>query len=144
MSDAPLSPALAVDIIIQTPEGIVLIHRANPPYQDKWCLPGGFVDIGETCENAARREAEEETGLVVRIGKLVGVYSDPQRDPRRHVVSVCYTAVPISGTLKAADDAREVRTFQSLASGQLGFDHAQMCEEAGVLVMNQTGFSDHD
>ena len=73
---------LVVDVVIRTPRGVVLIKRRNEPYKGRWALPGGFVRYGEMVEDAAAREAEEETGLRVKLGKLVGIYSDPKRDPR--------------------------------------------------------------
>lgn len=140
----PPTPALTVDIIIQTEGGVVLIKRQKPPYQEKWCLPGGFVDIGETVEEAAKREAKEETGLEVRIERLVGVFSDPTRDPRGHTASCCFLATVIGGTLKGDDDALDAKVFRSIADDQLGFDHAEMCAEAGVLLHREAGYSDHD
>src|SRR5665647_3669905 len=86
----PQTPSLTVDILILFENRLVLVKRKNPPYQGKFALPGGFVDIGESTEKAVARESFEETGLSVGIIKLVGVYSDPQRDPRGHTVSVCY------------------------------------------------------
>ncbi|HQE72151.1 MAG TPA: NUDIX hydrolase, partial [Methanothrix soehngenii] len=81
------TPLLAADAVILFQDGIVLIRRNNPPYQGCYALPGGFVEIGETVEEAAIREAREETGLDINLLGLVGVYSDPARDPRGHVVS---------------------------------------------------------
>ena len=96
----PQTPSLTVDTLILFENRLVLVKRKNPPYQGKFALPGGFVEIGESTEKAAAREAFEETGLSVEIIKLVGVYSDPQRDPRGHTVSVCYLAKG-SGKLKS-------------------------------------------
>jgi 8-oxo-dGTP diphosphatase len=103
----PVTPLLSVDIIIrpQEPTGIVLIERRNPPHG--WALPGGFVDLGETLEQAALREAREETCLQVRLLALLGCYSDPGRDPRGHTVSVVYVA-DASGRPQAADDAKSI------------------------------------
>ena len=75
----PITPKLTVDAVVITGEGVVLIKRKNPPFQGMWALPGGFVEVGETTEEACVREVEEETGLEVEIVKLLGVYSDPTR-----------------------------------------------------------------
>src|SRR6185295_15842951 len=103
------SPILAVDIIIENRHidhfGIVLISRKYPPLG--WALPGGHVDYGESVESAAVREAKEETGLDVDLDCLLGVYSSPNRDPRKHVVSVVFIAAA-EGVPHAADDAKEI------------------------------------
>jgi 8-oxo-dGTP diphosphatase len=124
----PITPLLAVDIIIvledQPNQPIVLIKRRNPPLG--WALPGGFVDIGETLEQAAVREAREETRLGVTLKILLGCYSDPGRDPRGHTVSAVYTA-RASGTPKAADDAAELDLFLiGNLPENLAFDHRQI------------------
>lgn len=119
-------PLLTVDIIIYTPDGIVLVRRGREPYKGRWALPGGFVHYGERVEDAAVREAEEETGLRVRLQKLVGVYSDPERDPRGHVISICFLAEKIGGKLMASDDAVEARVFKRIPWRELAFDHAKI------------------
>ena len=110
MAFRPETPLLAVDIIIelvdQPEKSIVLIERRNPPYG--WALPGGFVDVGETLEHAAVREAREETCLDVKLKVLLGCYSNPQRDPRGHTVSPVYIA-EARGVPQAADDAKNLR-----------------------------------
>ena len=98
------NPFPTVDIIIEIEGGIVLIKRRNPP--PGWAIPGGYVDYGETVEEAAVREAKEETGLDVRLTHLLGVYSDPGRDPRHHSISTVYVAVA-TGTPVADDDAAD-------------------------------------
>ena len=128
MPTPPDTPLLTVDIIIELqdrPERpVVLIKRRNPPYG--WALPGGFVDRGETLEQAATREAAEETGLDVSLSALLGCYSDPRRDPRGHTVSAVYIA-RATGTPQAADDAAETRLFTPPEiPGALAFDHAQI------------------
>ncbi len=105
------NPVPTVDIIIETPKGIVLIERRNPPHG--WAIPGGFVDYGETLEDAARREAKEETSLDVELKNLLYVYSNPSRDPRQHTVSTVFIA-KAKGTPKAADDAKNLRVARCL------------------------------
>ncbi|MSQ92895.1 MAG: NUDIX hydrolase [Gammaproteobacteria bacterium] len=120
----PTTPALAVDVIIELADRpgrpIVLIERRFPPAGH--ALPGGFVDLGETVEQAARREAREETGLDITLGTLLGVYSDPSRDPRGHTVSLVYIATatwePVAG-----DDAAGVLIVNPGAAPPLVFDH---------------------
>src|SRR3990170_297422 len=106
----PVTPFLTVDALIIYDGKLVLVKRKNAPYQDRFALPGGFVEVGETVEAATVREAKEETGLDIEIIKLLGVYSDPSRDPRGHTVSVCYLAKG-SGTLKAGSDAKDTGLF---------------------------------
>jgi 8-oxo-dGTP diphosphatase len=122
----PITPLLAADALVelidQPGRPIVLIERANEPYG--WAIPGGFVDVGETVENAAIREAREETGLEVRLVALLGLYSDPRRDPRGHTVTAVYVA-QASGTPVAADDAKLCGAFAPDALPEpLVFDHA--------------------
>lgn len=123
-------PALTVDIIIESQdhEGkIVLIERKNPP--PGWAIPGGFVDYGETVEAAAVREAEEETSLKVELKALLGVYSDPERDPRGHTVSVVFVTEG-RGTPQARDDAAELDFFdKSTLPETLAFDHARILSD---------------
>lgn len=108
---------------------IVLIKRKNPPYKDMYALPGGFVDIGETVEEAVIREAKEETDLDIEIIKLLGVYSNPERDPRGHTVSVCFIAIGY-GNLKAGDDAGDIELFDIDNVPELAFDHNKIIEDA--------------
>ena len=121
------NPLPTVDIIIELQGGIVLIKRKNPPYG--WALPGGFVDYGESVEAAAVREAKEETSLCVQLTKLLGVYSDPDRDPRQHTVSTVFIA-RADGTPQAADDALEVAVFgQAALPESLAFDHHRILKD---------------
>lgn len=125
------SPALAVDIVIEYPDGdIVLIKRGIEPFKGMWALPGGHVEVGETVESAAVREAAEETGLDINLEGIVGVYSDPDRDPRRHTVSIVYRARPVGGRLQAATDAREVIKTGEFRSIPLAFDHEKILKDA--------------
>ena len=125
----PETPKLMVDVVIPSPEGVVLIRRGSDPFEGQWALPGGFVEVGETVEEAATREAAEETGLAVELARLVGVYSDPDRDPRGHNVSVAFLARVLSGDLAAASDAAEVAVLDP-ASVELAFDHRRIVEDA--------------
>lgn len=126
---APETPKLTVDIVLPKEDGVVLIRRRNEPFKGQWCLPGGFVDVGESVEAAAVREMKEETGLDVEVGRLVGVYSDPERDPRGHSVTVALLARETSGTLQGDDDAEEAAVLAP-ESVELGFDHARIIEDA--------------
>lgn len=120
-------PGLAVDIIIEIDKKVVLIKRKNPPYG--WALPGGFVEPGESVENTAKREAKEETGLELTNLKQFHVYSQPDRDPRKHTVSIVFTASS-NGLPKAADDAAEIMLFilDDLPQN-ITFDHRQILED---------------
>ncbi len=124
----PITPLLTVDIIIELKDRpdcpIVMIRRRNPPHG--WAFPGGFVDIGESVEQAAVREAMEETGLDVVLSNLLGCYSDPARDPRGHTASVVYVA-RASGSPVAADDAAEILVCEpELPPEPLVFDHGRI------------------
>lgn len=124
-------PRLAADVVIRYPDGrIVLIKRGVEPFKGRWALPGGGVEIGETVESAAIREAKEETGLDVRLQGLVGIYSAPDRDPRGHTVSIVYHAIPAGGTLNADTDAAEVMLADDPLSIPLAFDHDQILRDA--------------
>jgi ADP-ribose pyrophosphatase YjhB (NUDIX family) len=115
------NPLLCVDVIVRFQRKIVLIRRKNPP--QGWALPGGVVDDGETVETAARREIDEEIGLELRDLSQWKVFSDPDRDPRGHAVSVCFTAAG-RGTLEANSDADAVELFSLHSSfPDLAFDH---------------------
>ncbi len=122
-------PSLAVDIIIFFDNKLILIKRGREPFKDCFALPGGFVEYGETVENAAVREAKEETGLDVHQLSLLGVYSKPNRDPRGHTVSVVYYGKG-SGTPKAGDDAKEIFLFElNSIPNNLSFDHNKIIND---------------
>ena len=119
------NPFLTVDIVIEIPgKGVVLIERKNPPYG--WALPGGFVDYGESLETAAYREAKEETGLELEKLAQFRAYSEPDRDPRHHTVTVVFTARG-RGEPKAMDDAKGIGVFAKEAlPDRIAFDHAKI------------------
>ena len=122
------NPIPTIDIIIEIESnGIVLIKRKNPPYG--WAIPGGFVDYGESLENAAIREAKEETNLDVKLVRQFHTYSDPQRDPRHHSISTVYIA-KAEGIPKAKDDAVEVGIFtESNLPEEIAFDHRSILKD---------------
>lgn len=127
----PVTPALSTDIIIELQDlprrPIVLVRRAHPPAG--WAIPGGFVEVGERVEDAAWREAREETGLEVTLVALLGCYSDPSRDPRGHTVSICYVA-HARGTPRGGDDAAEAAPFEfEMWPRPLAFDHAAILRD---------------
>jgi len=123
------SPSLAVDIIIFLNNKLVLIRRGREPFKDFFALPGGFVEYGETVENAAIREAKEETGLEVTKLTLLGVYSKPDRDPRGHTVSIVFHGRG-NGTPKAGDDAKELFLFDiNHIPNNLAFDHNRIIRD---------------
>jgi len=128
---APKTPLLATDCIVFDRKGrVLLIRRGHPPYKGRYALPGGFIEIGETAEAACRRELEEETGVKVRELKLVGVYSDPKRDPRGHCVSVAFLARVNGAKPLAGDDAASAQWVKNWRREKLAFDHAQILADA--------------
>ena len=134
----PQTPLLTVDaVIIYQNSNIILIKRKNPPFQGEYALPGGFVDIGETVEHACIREAKEETNINVKITNLLGVYSDPKRDPRGHTVSIAFLCEPRTDheNPQAQDDAADldVVPFKNLPNIKLAFDHMNIVKDAGFI-----------
>lgn len=128
------NPFPTVDVIVLRPNhGVLLIKRRNPPYG--WALPGGFIDYGESAEQAAVREAFEETGLDVRLTGLLGVYSDPRRDPRFHTLSVVFMAESDPNVWpRAGDDAGDVRFFPLDALPEMAFDHRKIIDDYAQLM----------
>jgi len=133
----PVTPSLTVDIIIEVshaPGTILLIERKYPPFG--WALPGGFVDIGETLEDAAVREAKEETCLDVSLTKLLGCYSDPKRDARGHTVSAVFIGKAVGEPI-AADDAKFLKLWKMEDLPLLAFDHQNIIDD--YLLYLSTG-----
>lgn len=122
------NPIPTVDIIIEIDsKGIILIKRKNPPFG--WALPGGFVDYGESLEEAAKREAKEETNLEIYSLRQFHTYSDPSRDPRHHSISTVYIA-KAKGIPQAKDDALEIGIFnESNLPEEIAFDHRQILKD---------------
>jgi len=131
-------PVLTVDVVIRKDEGFVFVKRGKGPFKGYWALPGGVVEYGETVEAAALREAREETGLEIKLKRLVGVYSEPDRDPRGHFVSVAFLADAVGGELRAGSDAAAVKVFRTKPS-PLAFDHDKIFDAAVSGVKNERG-----
>ncbi len=130
----PETPLLTVDGVIFDARGrVLLIRRRNPPFQHCYALPGGFVEIGETVEAACAREVEEETGVRPRSLSLLGVYSDPGRDPRGHTVSVVFVGEAEDGPALAGSDAEAAEWVRDWRALDLAFDHAGILNDAEAL-----------
>ncbi len=126
------NPLLTVDTVITQNDSVVLIRRKNPPFKGSWALPGGFVEYGETVESAAIRESKEETGLDIELDDMVGVYSDPKRDPRGHIITICFLGHKIGGELVADTDASDVQCWKinEISKIDLAFDHHKILKDA--------------
>ena len=131
-------PALTADAVIRYKRSnLILIRRKNVLFKGKLALPGGFVDKGETPEQACIREAKEETNLDIKIIKKIGIFSGPDRDPRGLVVTVAFLCEPLkkSEAPKAQDDASglEIVPFSKLASLDFAFDHKDILKRAEII-----------
>ncbi len=122
-------PWLTVDGLVSRDGKLVAVLRGNPPFQGMPAIPGGFVELGETVEAAVVREVREETGLETRVARIVGVYSDPRRDPRGHTVTVAFALEPTGGVLRAASDAKAIVLLDPDALPPMAFDHARIVED---------------
>lgn len=123
------TPKLTADGAILKDKKILLIKRKNEPFKGKWALPGGFIEYGERVEHAVIREVFEETGLKAIIKDLVGIYSDPNRDPRGHTITVVYLLEIEEGGLKAGDDAADAKFFDVNDLPELAYDHGLIIED---------------
>jgi len=132
----PKTPALTTDCVIFDNAGrVVLIRRKHEPFKGSYALPGGFVDIGETVEAACRREVQEEVGIELGDLSLIGVYSDPKRDPRGHTVSAAYLALlPRVVAPRAGSDAEGAEWVADWRKRALAFDHAKILDDAELLA----------
>ena len=123
------SPKLTTDGAIIKDGKILLVKRKKKPFKGKWALPGGFVEYGEKVEDAVIREVKEETGLATKIKEFIGIYSDPNRDPRGHIVTIVFLLEIIDGKLNAKDDADDVKFFNLNKLPNLSFDHNTIIED---------------
>jgi 8-oxo-dGTP diphosphatase len=130
MARYPRGPKLTVDAVWFDEGRILLVRRGRAPFRGSWALPGGFVEPGETVEQAVVRELREETGLSAKVEGLVGVYSCPGRDPRGPTVTLAYRMKGRAGAPHGADDAAEAAWIPLNAVGPLAFDHAQILADA--------------
>ena len=119
-------PRLAVDSLILIDGKMLLVRRGHGPFKGRCALPGGFVEYGETTEQAVRREVMEETGLKTKVSRLFGVYSAPDRDPRGHTVSVVYEMKRIGGKMKSGSDAAGLKLVPLSNVPKLAFDHSEI------------------
>jgi 8-oxo-dGTP diphosphatase len=126
------------DAVIIRDDRVLLVKRRNEPYKGQWCLPGGFMDEGESIEETVVREAREETGLGVEPKGIVGVYSKPKRDPRGHVLTVAFLCSAKGGRAKGGDDASDARWFSLNDLPELAFDHGGIVKDAKKLL-NRVG-----
>ncbi len=127
----PITPALAADcVVVDAQDRVLLIRRKNEPYKGSYALPGGFVDIGESVEDACRRELMEETGVKARKLVLVGVYSNPKRDPRGHTCSVVFLTRVTRATATAGDDAAAAEWVPLAGRYKMAFDHGKCLNDA--------------
>lgn len=119
-------PSVTVDGLVLIEGGLVAIRRRNDPFRGMPALPGGFVELGETTTDAVVREVREETGLETKVVRLVGVFSDPRRDPRGHVVTIAYAMERIGGRLEAGSDASDVVLVDPDDPPRMAFDHNEI------------------
>ena len=125
------NPTPTVDVILERDSTILMVRRKKDPFKDYLSLPGGFVNEGETVEEAMKREAMEETSLEVHPIDILGVYSDPTRDPRKHIMTTVFIGIIISGEIRAGDDAASTEWIKlsDIEQQQVAFDHSQILRD---------------
>jgi 8-oxo-dGTP diphosphatase len=125
------NPIPTVYVILQKGSEVLLIKRKNEPFKDHLALPGGFVNQGEKVETAALREVSEETSLEIEPVDILGVYSDPKRDPRRHILTVVFIGIILKGVPNPKDDSSEIQWIQldDIQKKDLAFDHKQILSD---------------
>lgn len=136
------NPSSAVDVAVIDGERLLLVKRGRNPYRDSWALPGGFVEYGEKVEETAAREVLEETGVRVTLEAILGVYSDPRRDPRGHTITTVFIARPVAGEPVGGDDAAEASwiDMKSLEAEMLAFDHSRIVEDFMQWLQDNSTF----
>lgn len=131
-------PAVTVDIVVfrSNLTEVLLIRRMNPPFENTWAIPGGFVDMDETLEQAAARELEEETGITGVLLRQFHAFSEPLRDPRHRTISIAFHGFleDYQGVAKAGSDAKEVKWFKTNNLPPLAFDHDQILKKALEII----------
>ncbi|MFO7872308.1 MAG: NUDIX hydrolase [Candidatus Undinarchaeales archaeon] len=134
-------PKLAVDVLVEENGKILLIKRNFEPFKGNWALPGGFVEYGETVEQAAIRELKEETGIEVELEGILGVYSDPKRDPRGHIISVVFFGSKTGGKKKGGKEVQDVawKNINKVKKAKLAFDHSVILEDYKIIKMSIQG-----
>ncbi|MFX1263069.1 MAG: NUDIX domain-containing protein [Promethearchaeota archaeon] len=141
------NPSPTVDVAVIDGEKLLLVKRGRDPYKGSWALPGGFVEFGEKVEETAVREVLEETGVRITLEAILGVYSDPRRDPRGHTITTVFIAWPVAGEPVGGDDAAEASwiDMKSLETEMLAFDHSRIVEDLiQWLQENSTFWSSKD
>jgi 8-oxo-dGTP diphosphatase len=135
------TPFLTVDCVVFHGDSVVLIRRGFEPFKGWYALPGGFVDIGESVEAACAREMKEETGLKIddKFLRLIGVYSEPDRDPRSHTVSIAFLGESDMSNLQAGDDAVSVELVSDWINKDIAFDHMKIIKDAWHLRKKNIG-----
>jgi ADP-ribose pyrophosphatase YjhB (NUDIX family) len=141
-NDKSSNPVPTIDIILSENSNrnkVLIIKRKKDPFKDYFSLPGGFVNEGEKVEDAVRREAEEELLVKVEPTDILGVYSDPNRDPRGHIMSITFTAKITNGELKAGEGIAELRWIDTnnLTNIKLGFDHSKILTNYQTWLKNR-------
>ena len=130
-------PWVAADcVVFDHRDRLLLIRRKNEPFKGQYALPGGFIELEETTENAARRELLEETGVTAESLRLIGVYSDPNRDPRHHCISIAYLTVAHEARALSGDDAETAEFVEHWLNLPLAFDHNKILQDALKLRRN--------
>ena len=122
---------VAVDGVVKTRKGVLLMKREIKPFKGTWVLPGGAVEINERLADAVKREVKEETGLNVKVVKYVGYYDDPKRDPRYRSIAHVFLCKPSGGKLRGSFEGRELKFFKKLPR-KTGFDHRKILKDLGL------------